>query len=555
MLDTLAKKFQTAFLVFIVALISVVFVLQFGGPQAEGCTTAQTTYAAKVAGETISEGDFRASWTLAGFNRYPTEVAKNADLKAITLNGLIERTLLAEEARDLGFEVTEDEVWTRLADRGTLYLSMGADAPPNLPSGEIPVPVKDRDGNFDKEAAENFIQYQLRRSVGEFAESQIDEMLAHRMREVIASTVEVSPREVWDAYVRERESARVKYVRFAPAYYRDTLEPTDQQLSAWMAENTEEVDRDYEANRHRYTGLEKQVRARHILIKADAEASDDVKQAARERAERLLAQIRGGGDFAALAREHSEDPGSARKGGDLGYNPRGRMVGPFDDAQFSLEPGQVSDVVETQFGYHIIRVDGVREGDVPEDEAKKEIALRLYREEKAAEMARAAADQALAALRGGETIDALNARLTGRPAPEPGSEDTAAEEEARDPLAPRVEETVGFGRTSNPIPGPFDSGPLVRKAFELTMEEPLPGEPIQLGQDWFVIQLVERIEATREDFTDEVQQRLARILREQKQQEAVRLFVHRLRRQAEQDGSIRINEALLRYGDEEPEAG
>src|SRR5205085_1657004 len=82
-----------------------------------------------------------------------------------------------------------------------------------------------------------------------------------------------------------------------------------------------------------------------------------------------------GEDFAELAQKLSDDTASAKQGGDLGYNTRGKMVTPFDDAQFAMKAGDVSPVVETRFGYHVIKVEGVREGDVPVDEAKHEIEL------------------------------------------------------------------------------------------------------------------------------------------------------------------------------------
>ncbi len=93
------------------------------------------------------------------------------------------------------------------------------------------------------------------------------------------------------------------------------------------------------------------VRASHILIKAD---SAEAKAAAKAKADDLLRQIKGGADFAALAKEHSND-GSAASGGDLGFFPRGQMVKPFEDAAFALKPGEVSNVVESEFGYHIIK--------------------------------------------------------------------------------------------------------------------------------------------------------------------------------------------------------
>lgn len=110
----------------------------------------------------------------------------------------------------------------------------------------------------------------------------------------------------------------------------------------------------YKQNPERFRTPE-QVRASHILIKVDAKADQAAKQAARSRAADLVQQLEKGADFATLARKHSED-GSASSGGDLNYFPRGQMVKPFDEAAFALDVGELSDVVETPFGYHIIKV-------------------------------------------------------------------------------------------------------------------------------------------------------------------------------------------------------
>jgi peptidyl-prolyl cis-trans isomerase C len=111
----------------------------------------------------------------------------------------------------------------------------------------------------------------------------------------------------------------------------------------------------YEQNQEQFREAES-VKASHIMIRAEQQADEATRKQARERAESLLQQVRQGADFAALAKEHSQDPGSAADGGDLGFFPRGQMVPAFDAAAFTLEPGQVSEVVETPFGFHIIKV-------------------------------------------------------------------------------------------------------------------------------------------------------------------------------------------------------
>jgi peptidyl-prolyl cis-trans isomerase C len=98
-----------------------------------------------------------------------------------------------------------------------------------------------------------------------------------------------------------------------------------------------------------------QVKASHILIKAGADAGEPEKAEARKKIKEVQQKLKDGGDFAALAREYSEGP-SNTSGGDLGFFRRGQMVKPFEDAAFAMEPNQVSDIVETRFGYHLIKV-------------------------------------------------------------------------------------------------------------------------------------------------------------------------------------------------------
>jgi len=551
MLEQIANRFQTGVLVALVTLLSAVFVLQFGGPQSEGCTSGGSAWAARVDGETISIGEFNSVYRLLGYSRAAPEDQRRERLWEAVLNGIIEAKLLAAEAREVGFHVEDEEIMDRLALEKRVRVSLSASDRIPFHEQEIPVPVADRDDNFDPEAAKNYIR-SIRGSVGEFTEWQIEEELAHRMRETIRNTVRVSPQEVWEAYVRERDRAQIAYVQFRPAYYRESLEPTEDELRAWMAEHTEEVDAEYERNRHRYTDLEPQVRSRHILIRSSRDDDEEARAAARERAEGILARARAGEDFADLARENSDDSSNAGRGGDLGYNPRGRMVSEFDDAQFDMEIGDVSEVVETRFGFHVIKVVGKREGDVPEDEAKLELSERLYREARGEELAREAADAALEQLRGGMSPDELQEWLD-----DPEGEDEAVEdaeeaedpeepevpepEEPRNPLAPTVEESRPFARTDNPIRGPSDSSALVRDAFARNMEDPLPEEPIQLGNEWVVYQLVDRTEATREEFDGDVQERLRDGLLVAKQREALSVYVRGLREDAENEGRIRIS--------------
>ncbi|HUO44360.1 MAG TPA: SurA N-terminal domain-containing protein [Burkholderiales bacterium] len=159
-------------------------------------------------------------------------------------------------------------------------------------------------------------------------------------------------------------------------------------VAANIAVADDEVRQFYESNHARYA-QDEQRRASHILIAVDAKADVAARQAARARAEQLLQQVRRSpAQFAELARKNSQDPGSAAQGGDLGWFPRGAMVKPFDETVFGMKPGQISDLVETQYGYHIIRLDAVKGRGF--DEIKAQVAGDLRRQKAAQQFSRLA---------------------------------------------------------------------------------------------------------------------------------------------------------------------
>jgi peptidyl-prolyl cis-trans isomerase C len=128
----------------------------------------------------------------------------------------------------------------------------------------------------------------------------------------------------------------------------------------------------YDKNQDKFKE-EEQVRASHILVKVDEKADAATRQKARAKIDGVLKQVKAGGDFAKLAQANSDD-GSASQGGDLNYFNKGTMVPAFDKVAFELKPGQVSDIVETQFGYHIVKVVDRKSGrTVPFEEAQGKI--------------------------------------------------------------------------------------------------------------------------------------------------------------------------------------
>ena len=131
---------------------------------------------------------------------------------------------------------------------------------------------------------------------------------------------------------------------------------------------------EYDRFPERYTDQKEQVKVRHILLPVAADGSDDA--AVQAKAQALLAQLRGGADFAALAREYSSDKGSASRGGELGWFARGRMVPAFEAAAFALQkPGELSAPVKTQYGWHIIELlDRRPAGSVSVEQVREQLA-------------------------------------------------------------------------------------------------------------------------------------------------------------------------------------
>jgi len=227
----------------------------------------------------------------------------------------------------------------------------------------------------------------------------------------------IANRHAVDALFQVRE---VQWMKLDPKTYAAQLNPTDAQLQAfykdpanasWLtaperadveyivldldalkqrvAVSEEELRRSYQENLARFSTPEER-RASHILIKTESGASADQKKAARTKAEGLLAQLKQNPSlFAELARKNSDDPGSAVAGGDLDFFGRGAMVKAFDETAFKLKKGELSGIVETEFGFHIIQLTDIRGGQAQpfeavraqiEDEARKQLAQRQYAE-------------------------------------------------------------------------------------------------------------------------------------------------------------------------------
>jgi len=268
------------------------------------------------------------------------------------------------------------------------------------------------------------------------------------------------------------------------------------------------------------------VQLEQVQVELAALASNPAAtEAQRLRAIEILGRIRAGEDFAALAKEFSEDPGSAANGGDLGFFARGQMVKGFEDAAFALEPGTLSEPVRTEYGYHIIQVEEHRAAqkrsfeDVREALAKELMGLEVARTEK-----QAIADRIAEAIRGGASL-----------------EDAARAEG----LSPQRSERIQR-RPDGFIPGVGASPAVMAAAFNMT-----PGQSsdrvFEVDGSMVLIQLLERIEPDAAAVEAAVAQERS-LLANQKQEAYISTWINQAREKLAKDGDLVVNLAAIRGG-------
>jgi peptidyl-prolyl cis-trans isomerase D len=313
---------------------------------------------------------------------------------------LINEKALVAEAHRMGLRVSDDELRDEL-QHGQL--------------GSMLFP----DGKFvGQEEYENFVQ-RNDLTVPQFEGLEKDFILVRKLRALVSSSAFVGDTEVRDEFNRRNTKVKFEYAVITQADILKGLHPTDEELKAFYERNkatynnsipekrqikyivvdsakiataTNVTDQDlqayYDQHRDEYR-VPEQVKVSHILIKTPLPApgaKEDEKAIAdaRAKAEGVLKELKAGGDFAKLAEKYSDDPGSAKSGGDLGWIGRGRTVPEFEKAAFSLGKGQTSDLVKSSYGFHIIRVEDKQEAHLKTlAEVKSEIEEKVKQQKTA----------------------------------------------------------------------------------------------------------------------------------------------------------------------------
>lgn len=344
-----------------------------------------STYAAEAGGQKIPIETARNIW-INQQSQYQQRLggdippAQKAFLQDRILESLIREALVTERSHDLGYRVSEESV--REAIRNEPAFQIEGKYSPEVARERLAQAGITLDA-FEKELRGALQRSQLQNGIAlsDFqtpTEVQRTRALEDEQREVryallppdkFAADVKVDDADVQAYYKAHQaqymtpESARLQYAQLRLDQIAAQVTPTDAELQAA-----------YDKNKDRYNEPEKR-HARHILIPA---GKDDA--AARKQADDVLAQAQAGKDFGALAKQYSQDPGSADKGGDLGWADKAQFVGPFADALFSMKPGEIRGPVKTQFGYHIIRLDEIQAGKTkPFESVRGELEAELKR--------------------------------------------------------------------------------------------------------------------------------------------------------------------------------
>ncbi len=286
------------------------------------------------------------------------------------------------------------------------------------------------------------------------------------------------------------------------------IELSRQNLAKDISVSDEEINKYYQDNLSLYTQPERR-RASHILFSVPSDASTEIKEKTKLEAQSVLDKIKSGADFSEMAKQYSKDPGSADNGGDLGFFAKGEMVPAFEESAFSLQPEDISDVVESSFGYHIIKLTKIEGGQSkPLDEVKDEIIKAIQFDNAESNYVNKTESMQTIAYEQPDSLEPVATELN-----------VAIKE------SPLITKAGGEGIFSNPK--------LLNAAFGDTVhEEGNNSDLIELGNDHVVvIRLVEKIPANIKplaEVTPSIKSRLLKEMSSSKAQEKAKEYVKQL---------------------------
>lgn len=340
-------------------------------------------YAAKVNDVEITPRELqiayqqqRARLEQAMGDAYDPALINEQLIKQRALDGLIRRQLILQAADAEGFKVSDQLLAASIQS----------------------IPEIQENGVFSEESYRQAL-YRLGQTPAGFEYETRRQLTAEQLVNGLSATAIVTDTEIKNAYLLQEQTRDFAYLTVSAAAFEETVEPEEEQIEQYYETHSnafmvpEKVRLEYvrltsedlgdaidvdESKLQAYYDEKKETlrkqeqrRASHILIQVAADADESTETNARNKAEELLSRIESGEDFATVASENSDDPGSAKQGGDLGYFGEGVMVPEFDKTVFAMNTGDVSEVIRSQFGYHIIQLVDIQGSEIPEFEEVK----------------------------------------------------------------------------------------------------------------------------------------------------------------------------------------
>lgn len=328
------------------------------------------------------------------------------------LDRLINEQLVLDEAHRLGLKISDTQLEQAISSQAAFQVG----------------------GHFDFQAYQMVLRENGLRPA-EFESDTRMQLLQELMQRMVSQGVAISDAEARREYNRLNLSLALAYVEVPYSGFVAALAPSDKQIADYYNEHREQFreperiqfdfvrydpdqmaaksnppDKEIQAYYDRYRDQQfthpEQVRARHILIAVAPDAAPQQKAAAKAKAEDILKQLKAGADFAKLAKQYSDDPGSRNNGGELGYFSQAEMVKPFAEAAFRLRPGEMT-IAETRFGYHVIEVEDHKLAHIDTLQEARPKIIEALRHRAGADAAHQAVDQDLAAALAGKGLAQL----------------------------------------------------------------------------------------------------------------------------------------------------
>jgi len=457
-LTTLREKKNSPIIAVFLGLIILTFIFLFGQSGSSGAATRD--WAAKINGETVTDRDFSQRYATVyrsyqqQYGQFDRKAAESMDLRRKVLDQMIQTTLLGQVARERGLAVDDE----------ALKLSI-------LGDDNFKV-----EGRFDKQQYERVLNSNGI-APAEYENYRRQLLLAEKLASVVQGSTYVSDAEIKQMFETEKTSIDVEFVKIAPAAVGATAPlPSADDAKAWLtatADSEEQVTKYYTKHKRAKYDVPKKLRARHVLIRSEKGLPPDMRQQNLEKLKKIEADIKSGKlTIEQAATQFSEDS-TKEKGGDLGFFSAGQMVGPFEEAVFALKVGETSGIVETPFGFHIIKLEEIQEPIVKKlEDVKVEIAQELLREEKGTKVAEEKAKTLDAALRSGKTLAEL--------VPENNAEGL------------KVDSTGSFGPGRDYVPKLGVDKALSQALWKLTTASPYLAGPMKIEGAWVVARLKAR---------------------------------------------------------------